>query len=108
VRLGDAERIDLVVDGILAIEVDGDEFHRDRFEEDRSKDLAITTDHLHALRPSARTIFYRWPTFALAVDTALADHGIRLQNSGQSARSPFSRPDLSGWRHPHSGQSPEL
>lgn len=78
------ERIDLVLEGAVAVEVDGDEFHRDRFESDRARDLAITASGLHALRPSARQVFSRWPRVEAAVVRALHERGILvdLHNSG--------------------------
>jgi very-short-patch-repair endonuclease len=98
VRLGDLQRIDLVVDGHVGLEIDGAEFHRDRFESDRAKDIAITLNHLHAIRPSANAIFHGWDRVAAAIDTALSDRGIILQNSGHRRRLPFSEPGLTGWR----------
>jgi very-short-patch-repair endonuclease len=108
VRLGDLQRIDLVVDGLIGLEVDGAEFHRDRFEADRAKDLEITIDHLHALRPSARAIFVYWDRVAAAIDTALFDRGFIIQNSGNQARSPFVDPGLTGWREKRPSQTPEF
>lgn len=78
------ERIDLVLEGAVAVEVDGDEHHRDRFEEDRARDLAITRAGLHALRPSARRVFGHWREVQDAVGRALRERGILvdLHNSG--------------------------
>lgn len=78
------ERIDLLVEGTVALEVDGDEHHRDRFEPDRARDLDITASGLHALRPSARQVFTRWPRVEQAVVRALHERGILvdLHNSG--------------------------
>jgi len=68
----DSERIDLVVDGTVAVEVDGDEFHRDAFERDRAKDARVTIAGFHALRPSARMVFRAWPQVLRAIEAALA------------------------------------
>jgi very-short-patch-repair endonuclease len=78
------ERIDLVVESTVAIEVDGDEHHRDRFEPDRARDLDITTVGLHVLRPSARQVYTRWHRVEAAVVRALHERGILvdLHNSG--------------------------
>jgi very-short-patch-repair endonuclease len=78
------ERIDLVLEGAIAVEVDGDEFHRDRFEEDRARDLAITRAGLHALRPSARRVFAHWREVQDAASRALRERGILvdIHNSG--------------------------
>lgn len=71
-----ASPIDLVVEGTVAIEVDGDAFHRDRFEGDRAKDLAITVAGMHALRPSARQVFHDWGVVRAAVLRALRERGL--------------------------------
>jgi very-short-patch-repair endonuclease len=74
VAVGDLESIDLVVDDLVAIEIDGDEHHRDRFEKDRAKDVTITIARLHVLRPSARMVFRQWDRVARAIDVALSMH----------------------------------
>lgn len=70
--LGDLEHIDLVIDGCIGYEADGDMFHRDRFIKDRRKDIRITIENLHAIRPSADAIFHEWGSVLLAVETAIA------------------------------------
>jgi hypothetical protein len=84
VRIGDLERIDLVIDRSVGIETDGEEFHVDRFESDRAKDIDITIARLHALRPSARMVFHRWERIVLAVDAALAARS-RASPTGEAA-----------------------
>lgn len=78
------EKIDLVLEGAVAVEVDGDEHHRDTFEADRARDLVITRVGLHAVRPSARQVFTRWPEVQAALVRALHERGILLDlhNSG--------------------------
>jgi very-short-patch-repair endonuclease len=71
VPLGTRERIDLVVDYCVAIETDGEEFHLTRFEKDRRKDITITIEGYHVLRPSARMIFSDWNRVYDAVRSAL-------------------------------------
>jgi hypothetical protein len=83
VRLGDLERIDLVVDDCVGIETDGEEFHLTRFERDRRKDLNITIENLYALRPSARMIFSEWDLVLLAIETAISMH-VRAPAIGNS------------------------
>ncbi len=111
------EHIDLVLEGTVAVEVDGDEHHRDRFEADRLRDLAITRVGLHAVRPSARQVFTRWPEVEAALVRALRERGILvdLHNSGvaqvgrpatrrESAPpglQPRAAPEL--WRHARAG-----
>lgn len=74
----DPSPVDLVIEGIVGLEIDGDQFHRDRFERDRDKDLAITVDGLHAIRPSARRVFTDWPRVELAILTALRARGVEV------------------------------
>ncbi len=69
------ERIDLVVEGTAAVEVDGEAHHLTRFEQDRRKDLRIIAQHLHPVRPSARMVFHGWPEVLSAVQTVLSDRG---------------------------------
>ncbi|HEY1532323.1 MAG TPA: hypothetical protein VGF80_16010 [Galbitalea sp.] len=108
VPLGDIQRIDLVVESQLGIEVDGKDFHATRFEYDRSKDVDITLDHKHALRPSAKMVFHDWDRFALAVATALADRGVFVENSGVSRRHPFRDRSLLGFRRRPPRRIPEF
>jgi very-short-patch-repair endonuclease len=108
VRLGDVQRIDLVVDGAVALEVDGEEHHRDRFEYDRDKDIDITISHKHAIRPSARAVFHRWDRVALAIDTALADRGLHFGNSGNRARDAYGSRGITGWRKMRRSRNPEF
>jgi len=89
VRLRLVERIDLVIDGQVGLEVDGEEFHRDSFFEDRDKDLAITSATMHALRPSAAHVFTQWPRVQHAVTAALASRGVVV--SGNSGPEPPKR-----------------
>lgn len=83
VRLGDFERIDLVVEECVGLEVDGERYHRERFEEDRRKDLDITIAGLHAIRPSARAVLSHWEHVERAVVAAVARaSAARFGNSG--------------------------
>ncbi len=81
----DLERIDIVVDGAVAVEVDGDEFHREAFERDRAKDVRITIAGFHALRPSARMVFRAWPQVLRAVEAALLARGRVLPPVGENS-----------------------
>jgi very-short-patch-repair endonuclease len=101
----DLSPIDLVVEGTVGLEVDGDAFHRDRFERDRSKDLAMTVDGLHAIRPTANHVFDDWPLVEAAIVRALVARGItpecrpfpHVDNSGPTRR--YRRPSRA---HPRS------
>lgn len=85
--------IDLLVENAVALEIDGDEFHRDRFFADRAKDLAATRAGLHALRPAARHVFEEWDVVIEAITLALSKRGVAIpvpppsvNNSGQKHR----------------------
>ena len=84
---GGLGRIDLVIEGVVALEVDGEQFHRKTFEEDRWRDLELTDAGYHALRPSARQVFGAWPAVQAAVERALQARGIHvlLHSSGVKA-----------------------
>jgi very-short-patch-repair endonuclease len=75
VSYGGLERIDLVVDDVIGLEVDGESYHLDRFEEDREKDLAMMVAGYTPVRPSARAVFHRWELVARAVESALVARG---------------------------------
>lgn len=100
VVLGTLERIDLVIDDTIGLEVDGEEHHFDRFEKDRRKDIRITLDHYHAIRPTARMVFYDWPDVLRGIEVALFERGrapvTPLGNSGDSGRWRRIRPRLRG------------
>jgi hypothetical protein len=108
VALGDVQRIDLLVEDTAAVEVDGAEFHRDRFEQDRSKDLDITMMGWHSIRASARAVFYDWDRVERAITTALARRGVTSENSGKRSRHPFSGRGMSGWRRRPGRRFPEF
>jgi very-short-patch-repair endonuclease len=76
VPTGLTERIDLLIDECVALEVDGKEFHRDRFAADRQKDMTITIDGFHSLRPTANMVFHEWSRVLLGIRSALRSHGI--------------------------------
>jgi len=70
------ERIDLVVDGEAGVEVDGKKYHLNKFYEDRQKDITITLEEYHALRPPAQSVFQQWSRVQGAVNVALRRRGI--------------------------------
>ena len=84
VTRGDAKHIDLVVDDCVAVEADGEEHHAHRFDHDRRKDIHITIERLHVIRPTALMIFYEWDLVLLAIETAISErHPDRaIGNSG--------------------------
>lgn len=71
VRVEPGRFIDIVVDDVVAIEVDGREHHESTFESDRVKDLAITVEGRHCIRVSRTMIQSRWPEILAAVESAL-------------------------------------
>jgi len=107
---GDLERIDLVIEGAIALEVDGEEHHRETFEQDRARDLELTDAGYHALRPSARHVFSNWSAVQAAVARALAARGILidLHNSGVAElRRPVTRRWVAAFAD-ELGPTPEL
>ncbi|MDO9591058.1 MAG: hypothetical protein Q7J04_07955 [Microcella sp.] len=74
--------IDLLIENSIALDVDGDEFHRDRFLPDRAKDLASTRSGYHAVRPAARHVFGEWPAVLEAISVALTARRVQLPAHG--------------------------
>ena len=93
VTLNDLERIDLVVDDCVGMETDGRAFHLETFEADRVKDVDITINNLHPMRPSANMVFRHWPRIALAVERAIA-----ARAPARSAASPDGNSGIAGAR----------
>jgi very-short-patch-repair endonuclease len=69
---GDLRSVDLLVEGQVALELDGWEWHRTRFHEDREKDLAAAAGGWHVLRVSAPILRTGWPHVESAIEAALA------------------------------------
>ena len=90
--VGNNQRIDLVVDGVVALETDGEAYHRDRFDADRAKDLTMTIHGYHALRATARMIFRDWGRVENAIECALRGRGVpalaATQQHGRARASP--------------------
>ncbi|WP_157887637.1 hypothetical protein [Frondihabitans sp. PAMC 28766] len=97
-------RIDLVVNGVVAIEVDGREFHESSFEQDRRKDLAITLDGKHALRLTYALIRDEWPRVLAAIEAALE---FRRMATRLPSAARFSRPHSHGRHGPWALEPPE-
>jgi hypothetical protein len=53
-------------------------------------------------------VFRDWDRFALAVETALADRGVVVENSGVPLRDPLCAPALKGFRRRPARRSPEF
>lgn len=85
-ELPTGEFVDLVVDSAVGIEVDGRRWHEGSFERDRAKDITITLERMHGLRPSASTVFGDWPRLYRAICVALEERGIPLPSETQEIR----------------------
>ena len=79
VRLENGQRIDLVVDGIVGYETDGEQFHKDKFYEDRAKDALIIRTGYVPCRMPASTVFNDWAMVEATITAA-----IMARNSGNS------------------------
>lgn len=102
--------IDIVVDGVVGLELDGRAFHQDTFEKDRCKDLEIIIEGRTAVRASYQMVRNRWDRVLLAVGTAVANHRGSVPcvgNSGPGPRPPRRGPRL--WALPcRARPKPEL
>jgi very-short-patch-repair endonuclease len=109
VPIAGAKRIDLVVDGVVGLETDGEEFHTLRFLQDRQKDIDIMLAGFLPLRLPAQIVFWDWQRAVAAVHAVLELRGVG--NSGEPRAGPPRRPDL--WAAPASpsergARSPEF
>ena len=86
VPLGNGQRIDLLVDEVVGFEVDGEQFHRDSFEEDRAKDALIIRAGYVAFRASANAVFGQWSGVEATIAAAIV-----ARNSGNSGTPPPKR-----------------
>lgn len=79
-------RVDLRVDGVLYLEVDGFGFHSDRhaFDRDRLRDAGLGSRGLARLRVSAAQVRRNWPAVLRAIDGILA-HTANSQGTGDQA-----------------------
>jgi very-short-patch-repair endonuclease len=81
------QRIDMVVDDIVGLEINGKQFHAGTFEEDQQKNIDITIAGFHAMSVSAKMVFTNWGRFLQAVEIALASHAPpNVGNSGNRPR----------------------
>jgi very-short-patch-repair endonuclease len=72
-HLGD---IDLLVDDLVGLEIDGREYHADTFEKDSAKSVAIALAGYVPFRPSASLVLREWDTVLLAIETLLGNSGV--------------------------------
>lgn len=105
----DDERIDLLIDGCVGLEVDGERWHINRFEEDRRKDITMTIENIHAIRPAAVHVFGDWDRVARAIEVALHARGLpACGNSGVSGASMRMIDAMSGPRGRRCRSTPEF
>jgi very-short-patch-repair endonuclease len=83
-RTGELGASDLVIEGAVALELDGRAFHADSFESDRRRDLQTTREGKHVIRASERMMREVWPQIEGAVRAALRARGVGI--SGSPAR----------------------
>ena len=76
VSIAGVGRVDALIGLHLVIELDGREFHADRFEEDRRRDALLSIRGYRVLRFSYRQVFERWGEVKAAIlaATARGDH----------------------------------
>ena len=101
------EFVDLVVDSVIGLEVDGRRWHEGSFERDRNKDITITIEGMHGLRPAASTVFGDWPRLHRAICVALGERGIPLPSETQDIRSGRRR-RIPGLRAMHDRRAAEV
>ncbi|BDZ48334.1 hypothetical protein GCM10025867_05750 [Frondihabitans sucicola] len=110
--LPNGQRIDLVVDGAIGLELDGKTFHAETFESDRRKDLEIVLSGRSTLRLSYTMVRDDWERVLAAIDAALGNHRQgptgRVGNSGSWPRVPRRGTRLWRLRPPGRRLQPEL
>jgi very-short-patch-repair endonuclease len=82
--VGRNQSIDLVIDGRIALELDGREFHGESFERDRLKDLTIAIDRWWVFRVSYDMVRRHWRRVVTAIHTALGLHVGRVRPARES------------------------
>ncbi len=73
VEIGGAGILDLLVDDCVGVETDGQKWHRDRFVEDRSKDVGVELWGVRVLRIGAHHLLREWPATLQALERMIAD-----------------------------------
>lgn len=89
VPLGELEAVDLVIEEVVALELDGREFHESTFDADRLRDARIVVEGRHAIRASTNLIRDEWPWIEKAIEAALDARRPGVGgNAGNSVRVP--------------------
>ena len=73
--VGARQRVDLVVDGTIALELDGRATHESTFVADRSKDLTILAEALVPMRLPYSLVRDEWPRVEATLELVLRQHG---------------------------------
>lgn len=77
-----AGRIDLLVDEVVGLEIDGEKWHRERFVEDRTKDIRVRAWGIPVLRIGAAHLFDLWPETLQTLELMIEDaQRVRLHGS---------------------------
>jgi very-short-patch-repair endonuclease len=92
---GELGATDLVVEGTVALELDGREFHADSFESDRRRDLITTVEGRHVIRVSRNMVRDAWPAIEDAIRAALAARSVGNSGTLLHLRSASQR--TNGW-----------
>lgn len=87
VHVGGVGRVDMRVDGVLYLEIDGFAFHNDRgqFERDRARDAILAARGLTRLRVSAAQVLGEWE--------AVAERIRRVVSHSANSQQPRDQPD---------------
>jgi very-short-patch-repair endonuclease len=90
VRVGELGAIDLVIEDVVALELDGRKFHESTFERDRRKDVAIVNEGRHPIRVSRSMVWSEWRSIECAIEAALRArrHPAAAGFSGTAPREP--------------------
>jgi len=80
-RVGARQRVDVVVDGVVGLELDGRATHESSFEADRSKDLTMLGESLVPVRVSYSLVRDEWGRIEATLDVVLRDHGACARRS---------------------------
>lgn len=65
--------VDLLIDGVVVLEIDGREFHADTFETDRARDLGTEGAGLRTLRIAAVWVDTRWEEVLAVIERMVSD-----------------------------------
>jgi hypothetical protein len=100
--VNNSQRIDLVVNDVVAVEVDGRTFHASTFESDRRKDLAIVREGRIPLRLSYSMVRNVWASILDVVDRAVRLHrrGALVGVGKSGSRVPVACTGGRAWRIP--------